>query len=323
MNLSLYLAYIKKVWGEVKLISSRYGISRFWVLCDYSWCLIRHGCLINQYTRGHFHLMTELIRRNAFTQRRVEKVIKKYNASNYIHLLENKNEFNTFFKNYIKRDWLYLEEMTLESFSKLFKSHEELFLKPLDDMEGHGIRIVITRDNTCEQLYEELKGKKIIIETIIKQHEKLILGNKSVNSARVLTVIDSKGKAHVIRAGLRAGVGNAIVDNYSAGGVLYEIDVETGIIDHKGIQGNNYNIIFHPGTNKCMLGYKLPNWDVAMVSVKKAAELIPQCRFVGWDVAFTPDGIELIEGNHNPGLFTMESLGTPAAYAETMKILKG
>ena len=266
--------------------------------------------------------MTEVIRRNAFTQRRLEKVIGLYNDSNYIHLLKNKNEFNAKFKDYVKRDWLYSKDMTKEALVRLFESHDELFVKPLDDQEGHGVHKVKTRDVSCDELYDDLKSKNVVIETVIKQHEKLCLGNSSVNSARVLTVVDTKGKAHVVRAGLRAGVGDSVVDNYSAGGVLYEIDVETGIIDHKGIQGNNYDVIYHPGTELCMLGYSMPNWKEAMVAVKKAAELIPQCRFVGWDVAFTPDGIELIEGNHNPGLFTMESLGTPAAYADTMRILK-
>lgn len=283
--------------------------------------MLRHGCLIDQYIRGHFYQMTEVIRRNAFTQRRLEKVIRLFNDSNYIHLLKNKNEFNSFFKDFVKRDWLYSKDMTKEALERLFDNHDELFVKPLDDQEGHGVHKVNTHKVSCDELFKELKDKNAVIETVIKQHNKLCLGNQSVNSARVLTVIDSMGGAHVVRAGLRAGVGGSVVDNYSAGGVLYEIDVETGIIDHKGIQGNNYDVIFHPGTDLCMLGYSMPNWEEAMAAVKKAAEMIPQCRFVGWDVAFTPDGIELIEGNHNPGLFTMESLGTPAAYVETMEIL--
>ena len=103
--------------------------------------------------------------------------------------------------------------------------------------------------------------------------------------------------------------------------MLYEIDIKTGIVDHKGIQGENYDVIYHPGTDKCMLGFRLPNWNKAIKMVRMAAEKIPQCRFVGWDVAFTENGVELIEGNHNPGLFTLESLGTPGAFVEIMTII--
>ncbi|MCQ2272803.1 MAG: hypothetical protein MJZ72_08500 [Bacteroidales bacterium] len=266
--------------------------------------------------------MSKVVRKHAFTQRKVERIIKGYNNRSYIHLLENKNEFNAFFAEFVEREWLCSKNMDEGKLKKMYVENEELFIKPLDDMEGEGIYKIKTSDITFERLLTDLKNKNLIIETIIRQHKKMIFGNESVNSARILTVLDTEGKAHVVRAGLRVGVGNSVVDNYSAGGVLYEIDVKSGIIDHKGIQGNNYDIIFHPGTETCMVGYHLPNWELAIEAVTKAAEKIPQCRFIGWDVAFTQNGVELIEGNHNPGIFTLESLGTPGAYADVVKILK-
>jgi len=117
------------------------------------------------------------------------------------------------------------------------------------------------------------------------------------------------------------GIGKSIVDNFSAGGALYNIDINTGYIDNKGI-GHDYNkYIFHPDTNICMLGFQIPNWDNVIKNVCQAAGMIPNCRFIGWDVAVTCNGIELIEGNHNPGLFSMESLGTPFAYDEALRLL--
>ena len=35
--------------------------------------------------------------------------------------------------------------------------------------------------------------------------------------------------------------------------------------------------------------------------VEKAARMIPQVGYVGWDVAFTPNGPCLVEGNNFPG----------------------
>ena len=179
---------------------------------------IRYGCLIDQYTRGHFCLMNRVTRRRAITQRKLEYLIKNYNDPNYIHLLKNKNEFNTFFNEYVERDWLYAKNMDKESFLNFCDSRKELFLKPLDDQEGHGIKLLKTDCVDLMAVYEDLKCKNILIESIINQHPLMMLGNKSINSARILTVIDNSNKAHVLRAGLRAGVGDSIVDNYSAGG---------------------------------------------------------------------------------------------------------
>lgn len=318
-----YIAYLKKVNQQIREIAEREDTSLPWLYLDYSYCLVRHGCLVNQYNKGHFYKHSETVRAKSFTQRRLTRVINRYNNHHYIHLLENKNEFNTFFKDFINRSWLYSKDMTKDEFVEFIGKCDKVFIKPLDDMEGHGISLLSASDADIDSLYEDLRNRNLILEEGVEQHPALDLGNKSVNTARILTVTDSSGIAHVISAGLRAGVGDAVIDNFSAGGVLYEIDIRTGKIDHKGIQGDNYDVIFHPATDVCMLGFQIPHWDKAVAGVKAAAQKLPQCRFIGWDVAFTKDGIELIEGNHNPGIFTMESLGTTGVYAKAMSLLAG
>lgn len=316
-----YFAYLSKVHNQLKKLSERKGISLWWLYQDYFKCLLHYGCLINQYVNGDFYKMGVLTRKRSFTQRRLEKVIQIANDREYTYILVNKLEFNTFFKDYIEREWLYSRDMNKDSFKKLIESNHELFIKPLSLQEGEGIRKVRVHGENVNQLYEELTSGSFLIETVIKQHPLMYFNNTSVNSARILTVLDKSGKAHIIRAGLRVGVGDSVVDNYSAGGVLYEIDLSTGIIDHKGIKGGNYNLIYHPGSNKCLLGFQIPNWELAINVVKTAAEKIPQCRFIGWDVAFTEKGVELIEGNHNPGIFTLESTGSPGAYFDVIRAL--
>lgn len=44
--------------------------------------------------------------------------------------------------------------------------------------------------------------------------------------------------------------------------------------------------------------------------------MLPQCRFIGWDIAITDNGIELIEGNHNPDYELIEFFGTRGWYAK-------
>ncbi len=322
MDMNRYIEYLKKIKSQLQHLSSAEKINICWLYVDYIICLVIYGCLIDQYTKGHFYIWSRCIRTRAFTQRRLEKVISLANDNQYIHILRNKNEFNSFFSEFVERDWLYSKDMNRESFYKLFNSNDCLFVKPLDSQEGEGIRKIKTSEIDFDALYKELSMGNYIIESIITQHEKMFLGNQSVNTARVLTVLDNSGHAHIVRTGLRVGAGDAVVDNFSAGGVLYEVDSVSGLVDHKGIQGDNQNVIYHPGTDICMLGFQLPHWDKAISAVTQAAEKIPQCRFIGWDVAFTTNGVELIEGNHNPGLFTLESLGTPGAYAEVMKYLR-
>ena len=58
-----------------------------------------------------------------------------------------------------------------------------------------------------------------------------------------------------------------------------------------------------------MVGQKLPNWDILLDVVKSAHESIPECRYIGWDVAITENGVVLIEANHDPDYELYESLG--------------
>ena len=43
--------------------------------------------------------------------------------------------------------------------------------------------------------------------------------------------------------------------------------------------------------------------------IKRAALVIPEVRLVGWDVAITSNGVQIIEGNHNPGIQMLEYVG--------------
>lgn len=315
--------YYKLCKGLLKELSLKEKIPMCFLWIDSTWALLRHGCLIKQYTNGEFYRVIRPLWDQVITQRRLERIIREYNESNSIHYLKNKNEFNDFFKDWVKREWLWSRSMNEKQFNMFVNTHKRFFVKPLDDQEGHGIRVIeIIEGMNISQIYDDFKKEIVMIEESIIQHPQMNFGNSAVNTIRVITCLDTAGKSHIIRAALRVGIGNVVVDNFSAGGALYDIDLQSGRIDNKGIGHDGEKYIFHPGTEICMLGYQIPNWEQLIEGVNEAAEHIPQCRFVGWDVAITLDGIELIEGNHNPGLFTMESVGNPCAYKEALHYLK-
>lgn len=298
------------------------SVSLLYLWMNSLYALLFHGCLIKQYVYGGVYKVKKFKMKEVMTQKRLDRVIRLYNNREYIPILEKKNEFNTFFHQWVKRKWLYSENLTKDEFYEFVHNSNRFFVKPLSAQEGEGIRMY---ENLSQQeldsLYIKIENRHVIIEEAIQQHSKMYFGNHSVNSIRIITCVDTNGNAHILRAALRAGIGNAIVDNYSAGGVLYDIDVKTGIIDNKGICNNGEQYIYHPGTDICMLGYEIPNWEIVISSVKEAAITLPQCRFIGWDVAITESGIELIEGNHNPGLYTMESIGKPFSYRDALDLL--
>lgn len=90
------------------------------------------------------------------------------------------------------------------------------------------------------------------------------------------------------------------MDNVDQGGMAARIDLESGTLLTVGAdkQGNTYTE--HPMTHTPIIGFQIPYFKEACDMCLKAAQKVPQMRFVAWDVAITEKGPVFIEGNSFP-----------------------
>lgn len=126
------------------------------------------------------------------------------------------------------------------------------------------------------------------------------LNPTSLNTCRVVTCIDKKQKPHIVTIVLRTGSKGAIIDNARGGGSFYHIDLSTGIIDSPGRDSYGNYYVVHPTSNILMPGFKIPNFDSLKQYSLELASRLPNAKYVGWDIAITPNGFEVIEGNVCP-----------------------
>lgn len=319
------LYYINKANNELDIIKEKTRVCKFLIFIDLIWCYIRYGILLRQYIKGEFYLRKSWERKNIVTFLWHRKMRLSVNNPDYEHFFEVKSDFNDFFSDYIGRDWLLLDTSSkcasFEEFLNFIKTHTSFLVKPLTEQQGHGI-YKVDKVNDVNQMYHMLIQKNVLVEEIISQHKGMIFGNASVNTIRVYTVINSRGKANILKCILRAGVGNSVVDNYAAGGSIYQVDNDYGIVVTKGFSKYKDDNLFHPGTDIVMLGYKVPNWDCVKMMVMNAAEKIPEVRYVGWDVAITEQGCLLIEGNHDPDYELLEFVGDREYIPKIQSFLK-
>ena len=132
----------------------------------------------------------------------------------------------------------------------------------------------------------------------------------SVNTIRVCSARDRAGQVHIIGASLRGGGGGSVVDNLHADGVQYPVDVASGCILRGGVKHNGEkNILFHPSTGTKMIGLQIPHWDKILTTVQEAGKLLPNMRYIGWDIAVTEEGCEIIEANYGQGSNGMQQDG--------------
>lgn len=294
------MSVIRDLYHKCQKQASEYKVCTLKVLVDYLYARFVYGfCGEDYFMNTPGYGMKNFQKRDFFSYKRWLKIIRLFNDPNYIYLLKNKVEFLKFFSLYINHVYLNPSEASFEEFACFVKKNHCLFVKPIDDNQGHGIYKYIPSDDLNAD-YKKLIENKCFIEEVISQHPKMRLGGNAVNTVRVYTILDSCGKAHILKAILRVGVKDSIIDNYHAGGVIYPINVKYGFVESYGISRvYGKQICYQPGTDILMIGFKLPNYDILVEKITKAAEDIAQVRYIGWDVVITEQGIDIIEANHD------------------------
>ena len=178
-----------------------------------------------------------------------------------------------------------------------------IFAKPAHGCCGKGIEKLTVADYpTPEAFLEYVKSKDLpVLEQVLPQHPEMArLHPQSVNTMRIVT--DRVGDTvHIAYITLKLGVGEGFCDNTGQGGIMVRVDPETGVILSDATD-DYYNIyVSHPDTGVVFKGYQLPMVPEAVALAQEAAKVVPQITHVGWDVAITPDGPAIIEGNEYPG----------------------
>jgi hypothetical protein len=139
-----------------------------------------------------------------------------------------------------------------------------------------------------------------LLEEYVIQHPAIMeLSSSGLNTVRIFTQIH-EGEVHFLGARFRISV-NSPVDNMGAGNLAAPVDMDTGEVYGPGVYSDitREDEDIHPVTGMRITGFTLPFWKELIDLSRKAALHIPENRSVGWDIAITEEGPELIEGNHN------------------------
>ncbi len=299
-------------WKEMaKGVSRLTGHSPFYHLLDMFGCYVRYGSDEVQYGEGGLYRMDRAARKQTYTIRRCFALSAAFNPEENRHLCQRKEEFNRFFADYVRRPWIYCGDASESDIRAFIGAQSRIIVKDASAMRGSGIGELDLSAGLAETA-RRLAGQNFLLEGWIRQHPDLCIGGRSVNTVRITTVRERNGGVHLLKAVLRCGVGESIVDNFTTGGVVYPLDLLCGVIEDAGTRKHSVAegpIEVHPGTDCRMVGLQLPFWPETLAMVRDAAARIPGLRFIGWDVAITPDGPELVEGNTRPGPGLLEYVG--------------
>ncbi len=257
---------------------------------------------------------------------------KEFNKEAYISLLENKLMFGSFCeknklptplvqsynfdKIFFFQDKTYSitnKEKLYDYFLKIFQETnlERLFLKPISNYGGKGIHMLLYSNlkSQLEEFGSDILENAYIHQNCIEQHPKINqIYPHSINTIRIETYIDINDKVRILGAAIRFGIGGMIIDNFTSGGFFVPIDPKTGKLAKKGVSkmirgGDSFQK--HPDTGFVFENFEIPFFKESCNLCLRATQLIPN-RLIGWDIAITPIGPTIVEGNKNPGIFIGE-----------------
>ena len=143
-----------------------------------------------------------------------------------------------------------------------------------------------------------------IVQDRVANHEALAdYAMDALVSARMTTMRAPDGGHELVNAVLRMPSRRGpVIDNMKAGGLIAPLDLASGRAGRacQGYGGGDFDR--HPVSGAALADLVLPDWNAAVELVQRAHAAFPTYRLIGWDVAFSPDGPMLLEGNAKPGV---------------------
>ena len=304
-RIATILSIFPLYWKSSKEIVEHYkdkdnkNVSRCKVYVDMLICLLRYGASDENYLSFEFYGKNHKYRDSFITWRRNIKIMRRTPKS-IVDLFLDKVMFNTKFSKYIKRDWLDCKNSDVKQVMDFIDKHEHVIIKPKDSACGVGIRKVSKNDLSIENI-EKLAGQNYIIEEIIYNCDGIArLNPSSLNTLRMVTATGNEGNVAGLSGGLRMGVGKNITDNAHTGGIACCVNSQTGYLSKYGRTFKDEIFNSHPTSHIIFEECKIPI-DGCITFVHNLAREVPKARLVGWDIALTRNGLEVLEANIPPG----------------------
>lgn len=258
--------------------------------------------------------------RNRGNQKAIRTLTGNYN---YIVLLRDKYLFASYLSSVLGEQYVvqtvalvsgdkaYFPQIKKwEDQRKLLEDGKEWVYKVVDGECADGVMLVKVHGDTIttgdlefskEDFIKSLDGRRVIIQNVLEQHEKLkSFGTRSVNTIRLVTIKGTSGEVFVFSAFLRLGASaESFVDNRATGGLGVGINLNNGTLMKYGFPHDKFGVKHseHPYSHVRFEGFQLPFWTETIQLVKKAHKQFYELQSIGWDVAITNRGPVLLEGN--------------------------
>lgn len=307
----LYLGYYLKQLERNKYglflnyASSKSQKSKFKIVLDSVYCVFKYNIGLMDYFLFRFYEKDHSDRSKWVGTGYKYEYDLIMNPKNTRHILENKIEFYKTYSPFVYHAYCTIDDLKLNNDKAnrvLSNPTGKIVIKDALGQCGWNIELIELNNKSREEIINLMNKKGFnLAEEFIQQHPALSeISSTGLNTIRVITQLDKNNHVDILGALLRISVNN-FVDNLASGNIAAPIDLATGRVNGPAVYSDitKEAVEYHPATKSKITGIQIPQWDRIIELVTKAALYRPENRSVGWDVALTERGPELIEGNHN------------------------
>jgi putative polysaccharide biosynthesis protein len=205
------------------------------------------------------------------------------------------------------------------------RGNDGFVLKPVEGVRGHLTLVFRGRAADSRDTYVTLAGERydaaslvaatrrtaalerqspgarlssFLIQERIRPHPELVdFIGPTLCTARVLTIVARDGSPRIVGSVLKVQPSAVGVDHLLYGAVACWIDADTGVLGPGRTRTHCDYVTTVPGTDRPLVGYRVPLWAEVKRLALDAAAAFPWARAIGWDIAVAERGAVLIEGN--------------------------
>jgi len=196
----------------------------------------------------------------------------------------------------------------------------EFVIKPVTAAYGRGVNFfsrtmqgfidASARPYKAVDIYDTmLSGAEddgFLIQQRLMNHPELVhlSGTEFLQTVRIITFVGSDSNCHILHAHFKPIIDRYMVDTFLhglTGNAEALVSLADGVLKPANqitSSGEGIKTIYkHPKTGISFEGFQLPLWSEACRLVKETSFKFLPIRTIGWDVALTPNGPCILEGN--------------------------
>lgn len=274
------------------------------VVVDMLWQAARRDVAFQDYVDYDFAILNADERATFMTHPVSAQLAQRFSQPEGRKIFEDKIAFNRRFSEFLGREWLVVTESNADEVRSFVEAQGTVIAKiPVSHM-GLGVRRYQAADVAdWAAFHRDLLSKgEILLEEVITQHSDLsAVCPGTVNTTRITAFFDGSD-VHTLAVAQKFGRGE-VSDQMSYGGFYTMLDPDSGHAMSAGYDSHAHVHETHPDSGFRIADFQLPLFDDAIALIDRAARVVPEVQYAGWDVVVTEKGPVLVEGNWGAGVY--------------------